>query len=342
MPPFFALTARGLEAVSARELSAIPGLTLRQTAYRRVTFDYAASPVRLLTIRTVDDLYIDCAAWHDIAHTRDILAKLRRLSQQLDLRPAARRCAEVRSVSAKPLFSVTASFIGKRNYSSDEIKQAVAAGIESGHPWHYTADDRAADLNIRVFIEGETAYVGLRLSRSPLHERAYKTIERPGSLKPPVAAAMLMLAGVQPGAPVLDPCCGAGTILIEAALLGATPSGGDIDREAVTAAQINAAEAGVTVDIQGWDARALPVASSSIPYIVTNLPWGRQIAVDDELAAFYSAVCAEFSRVLDSGGRLVILTSTPELLQLTQLRLRDSIEISLFGQKPTIFICEKA
>lgn len=341
MPPFFALTARGLEAVSARELSALPGLTLRQTAYRRVTFDYAASPVRLLTIRTVDDLYIDCATWHDIAHTRDILAKLRGLSQQLDLRPAARLCADARPLATKTLFSVTASFIGKRNYSSDEIKQAIAAGIESGHPWHYTADDRAADLNIRVFIEGETAYIGLRLSRSPLHERGYKTVERPGSLKPPVAAAMLMLAGIQPGLPVLDPCCGAGTILIEAALLGANPSGGDMDMEAVTAAQTNAAEAGVTVDIQGWDARTLPLETNSIPYIVTNLPWGRQISVDDQLATFYSAVCAEFSRVLTPGGRIAILTSTPKLLLLTQLELRDSIEISLFGQKPTIVVYEK-
>ena len=56
-----------------------------------------------------------------------------------------------------------------------------------------------ADLNVRLFIEHETASVGLRLGQVPLQERRWKRAHRPGSLKPPVAAAMLRLAGLAPG-----------------------------------------------------------------------------------------------------------------------------------------------
>ena len=82
---------------------------------------------------------------------------------------------------------MTASFIGKRNYNGDELKRSAAAGVETRCGWDYTTDDREADLNIRLFIVNEIAYVGVRLGKHPLHERAYKRIERPGALKPSIA-----------------------------------------------------------------------------------------------------------------------------------------------------------
>ena len=116
----------------------------------------------------------------------------------------------LRPLPPEPRYSITASFVGRRNYSSDEIKRTIAEGISSILPWRYTADDREADLNLRLFIDHETAYVGVRLGEHPLHERAYKVAERPGSLKPSVAAAMLRLADVQPGQRLLDPAAAAG------------------------------------------------------------------------------------------------------------------------------------
>ena len=335
----FALTTRGLEAVSAREMAGLPGTTITETAYRRVAATYEGSPTALLNLRTVDDLYLDIISWTGVGHTRDMLAAMKTWSAQLDLTAAAQICAAIRPIHPQPLFSVTASFVGKRNYSADEIKNAAAEGIASRYPWIYTADDREADFNIRIFIEHETAYIGVRLGKSPLHERGYKQAQRAGSLKPPVAAAMLQLAEVAPGHALLDPCCGAGTILIEAALMGAVAIGGDLDAEAVSAARANANAAnvaGANVDIQTWDARALPIPDQSINRIVTNLPWGRQIVVDEPLEIFYGDVCAEMERVLAPGGRIAILTSTPQLLRFNQLRQDRAIEISLFGQTPTI------
>ena len=45
-------------------------------------------------------------------------------------------------------------------------------------------------------------------------------------------------------------------------------------------ARANAAAAGVDVPIEQWDARALPLPDRSVERVVTNLPWGRQVAVD--------------------------------------------------------------
>jgi 23S rRNA G2445 N2-methylase RlmL len=336
--PVFALTTRGLEAVSAQEMAALPGITVDQIAYRRVTARCTPSLLPLLALRTVDDLFLDVGRWPGLSHRRDGLAEIRLLSERLNLNQAIAALRTLRSLPPQPIFSVTASFVGRRNYTSDEIKNTVAQAVTAQHHWHYTADDRQAYVNLRLFIEHETAFIGLRLSHHPLHERAYKQIQRIGSLKPPIAAALLHLVKLSPAHLLLDPCCGAGTILIEAAQMGAIPHGGDSSLEAVTAAQTNAHAAGLSLDIQHWDARALPLSSAAIDRIITNLPWGRQITLDDELPAFYRAVCAEMERVIAPNGRIAVLTTTPNLLQFSNMRLDQQLEISLFGQNPTISV----
>jgi 23S rRNA G2445 N2-methylase RlmL len=247
-------------------------------------------------------------------------------------------CASLRPISPAPSFSVTANFVGKRNYISAEIKAALAAGIAQATGWSFTEDDAQAELNIRLFLEHATGYVGMRVGRWPRHRRPYKTAQLPGSLKPPVAAAMLWLAHARPGATVVDPCCGAGTILVEAALLGADACGGDVEPAAVAAAQANAAAAGVTVQARQWDARRLPLAAACADCVVCNLPWGRQVTVDRQLADFYREVCAEMRRVVKPGGRVVLLTRTPELVAFSDLRQEGDYEISLFGQNPHILV----
>lgn len=337
MTRVFALTTRGLETICAGEMVALPGVTIDQVAYRRVAATCGASLALLLGLRTVDDVFLDVATWSGIVRQRRALARLRDLSAQLDLGEAAAHCAEVRDVPHPPLFSITASFVGRRNYTTAEIKQACAGSITAAHGWTYTPDDSEADLNVRVFIEHGTAFVGVRLGARPLHRRPYKRAHVPGSLKPPVAAAMLALAEVEPGMRVLDPCCGAGTILIEAALSGAMAQGGDCDPGAVAAARANISAARVSADAREWDACALPL-DGAFERVVTNLPWGREVQVDAALETFYRRVCAEMRRVLAPGGRIAVLTSLPSLVTFPDLRRDVELEISLFGQMPVVSV----
>ncbi|MFN2269488.1 MAG: methyltransferase domain-containing protein [Anaerolineae bacterium] len=338
MTRVFALTARGLEAICADEIAALPGVTIEQVAYRRVTAACGAPLAPLLGLRTVDDVFLDVAAWPGITRQRSALDRLGEFGAQLDLSQAATHCAEVRQVPRSPVFSVTANFVGKRNYSTVEIKQACAETIAAVHGWAYAPDDAESDLNVRVFIDHDVAFVGVRLGERPLHRRPYKHAHVPGSLKPPVAAAMLALAEVGPGMRLLDPCCGAGTILIEAAQIGAVVQGGDCDPDAVTAARANLSAAGVSVDVREWDACALPLDDGAFERVVTNLPWGREVQIDAAFEAFYRRVCAEMRRVLAPGGRIAVLTSLPHLVNFPDLQQGVELEISLFGQTPTVQI----
>lgn len=336
--PFFALTFRGLEAICAEEIAQLPGLTVHTTSYRRVSGECQSALNSLLQLRTADDVFLKAADWSGIERQRSTLTTLRLLSEQLDLHPLAAVIAQIRPLNPSLTFSVTANFVGKRNYTTEEIKLMLAAGIQQNHPWQYTEDDAQADLNIRLFIERTMAVVGLRLSKRPLHERAFKHNLSSGSLKPPVAAAMLQLAEIKTAARVLDPCCGAATLLIEAAFLGINACGGDLDRLALQAASMNMQQAGFAFPLIQWDARRLPIPSASVPYLVSNLPWGRQVTVNTALESFYRDICAEMRRILAPAGRIVLLTSLPQFVSFPDLNCTQRLEISLFGQTPTILV----
>jgi 23S rRNA G2445 N2-methylase RlmL len=336
----FGLTTRGLETVSAGEMKVLPGVTVTEVAYRRVNATCDSSLDSLLGLRTVDDIFLDITTWTNIKHTRDMLKRFVELSQSLDLENAREICASLRPIYLPPVFSVTANFVGQRNYNVDEIKRSVAAGIEATHDWRYSEDEGVSDLNLRVFIEHTTAYIGLRLGRDSLQKRPYKQEHLPGSLKPPVAAAMAILAGVESGNRVLDPFCGTGTILIEAARLDARVYGGDSSTISLEKARTNLNAAGIISPIQRWDARALPFANHSADCVISNLPWGRQVQVDAALETLYHDAFAEMRRILVPGGRAALLTTTPQLLTAAAIQQTKQIEISLFGQNPLIVLFE--
>jgi 23S rRNA G2445 N2-methylase RlmL len=334
----FAITNRGIEAISAEEMLRLRGIHNLHTAYRRVHATYTGNLAELLRLRTVDDLFITLAVWQGIGPHRSSLALLEQLARDLDLWHALNVRAQLHPVGDSPTFSVSANFVGRRNYVAAEIKVAIAKGVEAISGWRYEEDDRQSDINLRLFIEHENALVGMRLAGAPLYKRAYKQEHLPGSLKPSVAAALLFLAQPKAGEIVLDPYCGAGTILIEAASSGAIAQGGDQEAAAVAAAQRNAEAAGVTIQVQRWDGRNLPLANGSVDHIVSNLPWGRQVEVENAPADFYRAACAEMERVLVVTGRLVLLTNLPHLLTFSTCTAEREIEISLFGQQPRIVV----
>jgi 23S rRNA G2445 N2-methylase RlmL len=338
MNKIFAITTRGLEAVSAAELAALSEVTVDQIAYRRVFASCEGSLSPLLSLRTVDDVFLYVTTWHEIGRARSSLNALREASAKLDLHTPLAVCQQIRPIQIPPLFSITANFVGKRNYNSDEIKQACAAAMIESYGWVYSEDDSQADLNIRIFIEGESAVVGVRLGSRSLSKRSYKHEHVPGSLKPAVASALLALAEIPPGARVLDPCCGAGTILIEAKPYDVNSWGGDMDPQAVRSARLNAAQADATVHLQRWDARALPITSKSMDRVISNLPWGRAVTTDVSLQTLYREISEEIERVLLPAGKVVLLTNAPDLIQFKHLKCERQLEISLFGQTPAIMV----
>ena len=80
---------------------------------------------------------------------------------------------------------------------------------------------QAPDIGIVAHVADGTAEISLDSTGRPLHIRGYRTEAGAAPLRETVAAGMVLLSGWDRQSPLLDPFCGSGTILIEAALIAA-------------------------------------------------------------------------------------------------------------------------
>ncbi|MCD9021767.1 hypothetical protein [Cohnella silvisoli] len=99
------------------------------------------------------------------------------------------------------------------------------------------------------------------------------------------------------------------------------------------------------VKIQHWDARHLPIDSGYVDKMVNNLPFGRQIAADENIAGLYYDVFKEMKRVLKKNGCIYCLTDADAALQTAAERVQFSFSkemtLSLKGLHPTLFSLKK-
>ena len=97
------------------------------------------------------------------------------------------------------------------------IKDAICDRFRADTGKRPNVDTREPDVRMHAFITADECTLYVDTSGAPLYQRGLrqKTVEAP--LKENVAAGILRLSGWQPGTPLLDPMCGSGTFLVEAA-----------------------------------------------------------------------------------------------------------------------------
>ena len=97
------------------------------------------------------------------------------------------------------------------------IKDAICDRFRRDGGTRPSVDTRQPDVRVHGFINGDHCTLYLDTSGAPLYQRGFrqKTVDAP--LKENLAAGILRLCGWQPGVALLDPMCGSGTFLIEAA-----------------------------------------------------------------------------------------------------------------------------
>lgn len=242
--------------------------------------------------------------------------------------------------SRRPL-AITASFLGRRNYSRFDIEDAIGSTLSQQGVGTYVSRRNGGipppdSVPWRVTLDGSTMYVGPRPFSKPLHRRRRRAETVLGSVHPPVAAAMVRLAGLGEGTTVLDPCCGAGTILLEARSIASTATliGRDVDSGAIAAARSNGA--GLEFDWALGEASAIDPSIRSVDRIITNPPWGVRRAAGD-LDAFLS----EWHRVLNPRGNLVVLLDEAQRSAITnhpRWRVAATYPVSVAGRHPRIFL----
>lgn len=105
------------------------------------------------------------------------------------------------------------------------IKDAVCDRFRRDAGRRPSVDTRQPDVRIHAFLAEDECTLYIDTSGAPLYQRGYRQKSVDAPLKENLAAGILRLAGWQPGVPLLDPMCGSGTFVLEAAqiALGRAP-----------------------------------------------------------------------------------------------------------------------
>jgi 23S rRNA (guanine2445-N2)-methyltransferase / 23S rRNA (guanine2069-N7)-methyltransferase len=211
---FYATTAKGLEPLLARELA--------EQGARGTTADRGGVAFE----GSLEVAYHACL-WSRVANR--ILLPLATVAAPT---PAA-LYAGVRSVPwaehVDPRGTIAVDCAGARaaiahtHYAALTTKDAIVDQLRESHGCRPDVRRDQPDVRVNVYLDGERALVSIDLSGESLHRRHYREAAGRAPLKETLAAAVLVLAGwpeaARAGAPLLDPMCGSGTLVIEGALM---------------------------------------------------------------------------------------------------------------------------
>lgn len=113
--------------------------------------------------------------------------------------------------------SATKSPLASLNFAALKIKDAVCDKMRSLSGRRPSVDTRAPEVPLQAHLTERDFTLYLDTSGEPLFKRGRRLAAGEAPLRENLAAGILRLAGWTPGIPLLDPMCGSGTILLEAA-----------------------------------------------------------------------------------------------------------------------------
>jgi tRNA G10 N-methylase Trm11 len=336
-----AFAVPGLAELLAEELQSLAGVRVEGTGRDGradvVLFTAEASALpQVLTVRLAEDIFVEAGRTLRSEGDRAqwIAGRLWRPGRAG--RALAARAQMTRAVRERATFRVIARVLQERSFLRTDLRRHLTDAIGRQHPKWRFADPADVEVWVVEYQPGKIV-AGLRVSDLRMRQHDGRDIERSGALRPTVAAAMVRLAG-EPDGLLLDPCCGSGTILTEATEAGWKAEGIDIDPGAVRAARKNAPEAVV----KEGDVRHLMFDDCSVGACVSNLPFGKQYDVQQDMNEWLGAALAEMTRVTQPGGRMVLLApGIPRDVAPAKLKLAKRIPIRLLGTNTTIWAYDR-
>ncbi len=107
------------------------------------------------------------------------------------------------------------------NFAALKVKDAIADRFRHKFDVRPDVDTRWPDVRVYVHLTTDTVTIYIDTSGEPLFKRGWREDKGDAPLKETLAAAMIAASGwdelCRQGVPLYDPCCGSGTIAIEAA-----------------------------------------------------------------------------------------------------------------------------
>ncbi|MGQ9462940.1 MAG: tRNA (guanine(6)-N2)-methyltransferase [Candidatus Fervidibacter sp.] len=163
---------------------------------------------------------------------------------------------------AEATFCVRSTRKGRHQYRSPDIErisgQAVIDKVmeQTGHRLRVRLAH--PDVMVRVDVTGENCVVGIDfVGEDAMHKRAYRVYDHPAAINAVLAATMVFASGWQPQEQLVDPMCGSGTIVIEAALTARNVPAGFFRKENFAFRSLPRFEGVDFDDLMGeWDAQA--------------------------------------------------------------------------------------
>lgn len=122
-------------------------------------------------------------------------------------------------------FNSFRSKIHHTQFGAQKVKDAIVDRLRELSGSRPSVDLYQPDLRVNVYLKHNQAIVSIDLSGESLHKRGYRVSQTSAPLKEHLAAAILLSAEwpklAREGWALLDPMCGSGTFLIEAAMIAA-------------------------------------------------------------------------------------------------------------------------
>jgi tRNA (guanine6-N2)-methyltransferase len=311
-----------MEKIASEEIAALLEGEVKRTESGLVVFRVPQLDAGVLQLRTVEDVFLLAWGTDKLAYRASDLKRIRDwTAHEVDWDQLLRIHHTIRpKPKGKPTYRLVTQMTGEHGYRRMDARKALAEGLAGKLPSSWRAVDENAAVEIWLTIHGATAVCGLRLSDRTMRHRVYKFEHLPASLRPTLAAGMARLAESRPRHVVLDPMCGAGTILAEVLEqahgqgIRLAVLGGDRETAALRAADRNLRHLGRPL-LARWDARALPLADRSVDRVLCNPPFGKQLSRPEEIGPLHQRFVPECDRVLRPGGRAVLLVGDQAILK---------------------------
>ena len=248
-------------------------------------------------------------------------------------------------------FRITTQRKGKHGFRAMDVQRLAGSALIERYGKKVNLDQ--PEVNVRVDVYDRLCLVSLQQTQNALDQRQTQVWRPRIALKTTMAYAMLQLCELEGRERLLDPFCGSGTILMEAATVFPNLElyGRDRLAEAVTGVKenIRAAHFSHQIQIQPGDARDLApdYPAGFFDAIVTNPPYGVHLGPNIDFDRLYRKFLSGAEKILKPQGRMVVLVgkgrgafkkiiSQRETFQIHEERLVNTGELY-----PHLLICDR-